>query len=782
LSSDEFDPYLEWLEIPLPRRPPTHYDLLGLAPFESDAERIQQAALKRIELVRRYKVGRREEAASRLERELTQAWNCLRDETRKKEYDAALRGARTHHVAQQTASESGPESRTDGPDAARAASREAEAGSNSTGGEMLDPSQIALVSPAFQAGAARAGRVSDEPSTSSGGTRAAGQSPFGRAGTRPSSPPGPAAREQSSRAGLKTPPREHGERAEGLTLRTMAMGAITACLSVLAVALLASGRGCSIDSLLQLAPAEPQAGVEVGLDVMLRGIAQVELVDRSGGPLGYTTMAAVDGSGLCVLCLRGREEAIPLKATTPENAAVFFRGAMTLDPGARLAAVSTLAAPGAVQPLAVPDKWPAPGTAVALAWCDGSTSGPRVLRGKLLRTCQGDEAASRVSDPEAVRWLNQRIEPLWEVDVGASIVSAGAVAWNERRELVGICVVARSVEQEPCLLLPGPELNRLLRAAQARGVRPLDEFSERFTSLVWPTQAHGAGGGMRGDVGEAPDVLPAEPGFGALGLPAGQGHGRGEAADSGAVPSAGIAAAVGEKTAAVREPPAGPRHMHELPGPGRRPSSSTLGPPLETAFAAGELGHPPERFPPLRVNDRWTLSWETLFDPSMIRSQVEAMDCGARVDVPAEGELGMSYVGHVRNGELHGWAAALSAEGVLRFIGGFREGRRAGQCWFYDRGGRLLLWADVQGESRGQMVLLADGVPELLLELEGAGNSALYHVQATPAGLRLGEPSQAAALLWRWQERERNQYSKEVQEMVAALQSAVTERGPLLGY
>ena len=43
-DSRELDPYLAWLSIPADRRPPTHYDLLGLAELESDAERIHQAA------------------------------------------------------------------------------------------------------------------------------------------------------------------------------------------------------------------------------------------------------------------------------------------------------------------------------------------------------------------------------------------------------------------------------------------------------------------------------------------------------------------------------------------------------------------------------------------------------------------------------------------------------------------------------------------------------------------------------------------------------------------
>ena len=40
----DFDPYDAWLGIPADRRPPTYYDLLGLAPYESDPATIEQAA------------------------------------------------------------------------------------------------------------------------------------------------------------------------------------------------------------------------------------------------------------------------------------------------------------------------------------------------------------------------------------------------------------------------------------------------------------------------------------------------------------------------------------------------------------------------------------------------------------------------------------------------------------------------------------------------------------------------------------------------------------------
>ena len=53
----DFDPYETWLGIPADRRPPTHYDLLGLSPDESDPATIDQAALRRMSKVRQHQIG-----------------------------------------------------------------------------------------------------------------------------------------------------------------------------------------------------------------------------------------------------------------------------------------------------------------------------------------------------------------------------------------------------------------------------------------------------------------------------------------------------------------------------------------------------------------------------------------------------------------------------------------------------------------------------------------------------------------------------------------------------
>jgi hypothetical protein len=73
----DFDPYREWLKIPADRRPPGPHDLLGLRPGETDPERIQQAARRRYDLVRRYRLGEHAAEAQRLLNELGEATASL---------------------------------------------------------------------------------------------------------------------------------------------------------------------------------------------------------------------------------------------------------------------------------------------------------------------------------------------------------------------------------------------------------------------------------------------------------------------------------------------------------------------------------------------------------------------------------------------------------------------------------------------------------------------------------------------------------------------------------
>lgn len=84
----DFDPYREWLEIAPDRRPPTHYDLLGLPPLTDDIEAARQAFRDRYKFVRQFQTGRRADLAHRVLNELSVAVACLTDEKRKLAYDA----------------------------------------------------------------------------------------------------------------------------------------------------------------------------------------------------------------------------------------------------------------------------------------------------------------------------------------------------------------------------------------------------------------------------------------------------------------------------------------------------------------------------------------------------------------------------------------------------------------------------------------------------------------------------------------------------------------------
>ncbi|MDP6444413.1 MAG: hypothetical protein QGG36_19135 [Pirellulaceae bacterium] len=89
--NDPFDPYLEWLEIPADRRPPTHYELLGLEELERDQTAVDDGFRQRYAAVRRYQVGEHSRHALRMLTELTKAYDCLSDLQRKLDYDKQLR-------------------------------------------------------------------------------------------------------------------------------------------------------------------------------------------------------------------------------------------------------------------------------------------------------------------------------------------------------------------------------------------------------------------------------------------------------------------------------------------------------------------------------------------------------------------------------------------------------------------------------------------------------------------------------------------------------------------
>lgn len=86
----EFDPYADWLKIPSERRPPTFYDLLGIAPLESDLASIHTAAEDRIVFLRSLQMGPQRELVLRLIGEVSKAAAHLTHAQQKQAYDAQL--------------------------------------------------------------------------------------------------------------------------------------------------------------------------------------------------------------------------------------------------------------------------------------------------------------------------------------------------------------------------------------------------------------------------------------------------------------------------------------------------------------------------------------------------------------------------------------------------------------------------------------------------------------------------------------------------------------------
>src|SRR6266513_2126593 len=85
-----FDPYHKWLGIPLDQRPPTYYQLLGIAPEEQDLEVIEEAAIRQTTHVRTYQIGPHGEHCTRLLNEIAQAKTTLLNSAKRKAYDAQL--------------------------------------------------------------------------------------------------------------------------------------------------------------------------------------------------------------------------------------------------------------------------------------------------------------------------------------------------------------------------------------------------------------------------------------------------------------------------------------------------------------------------------------------------------------------------------------------------------------------------------------------------------------------------------------------------------------------
>ncbi|MCA9200927.1 MAG: hypothetical protein KDA87_25485, partial [Planctomycetales bacterium] len=85
-----FDPYLNWLGIRTPNRPPNHYQLLGIQQFESDPDVIETAADRQMAHVRTFQNGPHADASQQILNELAAAKVCLLHAQRKAQYDATL--------------------------------------------------------------------------------------------------------------------------------------------------------------------------------------------------------------------------------------------------------------------------------------------------------------------------------------------------------------------------------------------------------------------------------------------------------------------------------------------------------------------------------------------------------------------------------------------------------------------------------------------------------------------------------------------------------------------
>jgi hypothetical protein len=92
-----FDAYHKWLGIPKDQQPPTHYQLLGIAPTELDPEVIRGAAARQIAHVRTFQSGPHAVDCARILNELAEAKLVLLNPSRRAAYDDPL-AARTPAV------------------------------------------------------------------------------------------------------------------------------------------------------------------------------------------------------------------------------------------------------------------------------------------------------------------------------------------------------------------------------------------------------------------------------------------------------------------------------------------------------------------------------------------------------------------------------------------------------------------------------------------------------------------------------------------------------------
>ncbi len=85
-----FDPYHRWLGIPKDQRPPTHYQMLGVARDEQDRDVIESAAIRQTAYVRNFQSGAQAQDCARVLGELALARVTLLDPAKRAAYDAQL--------------------------------------------------------------------------------------------------------------------------------------------------------------------------------------------------------------------------------------------------------------------------------------------------------------------------------------------------------------------------------------------------------------------------------------------------------------------------------------------------------------------------------------------------------------------------------------------------------------------------------------------------------------------------------------------------------------------
>jgi hypothetical protein len=88
--AEQLDVYRDWLGVKDTERPLNHYQLLRVAKFEDDAEKIRTNYRKLNAHVRKYASGQYAAQSQQVLNELAKAMLCLTDVQRKREYDATL--------------------------------------------------------------------------------------------------------------------------------------------------------------------------------------------------------------------------------------------------------------------------------------------------------------------------------------------------------------------------------------------------------------------------------------------------------------------------------------------------------------------------------------------------------------------------------------------------------------------------------------------------------------------------------------------------------------------